>query len=145
MEKFDLSAIRGKWLSQCGSCDAGLPMNCTCPDDDPRSVILTLVNHLEDLYSNFDLLLCSTMGEAVDRLEQLQEAQDVLREIRTLAERESHHSQFVTDVIALTPPRLVAGSRVAKALALLNDREVEWCCSCPADLHRIEKVLNPDA
>lgn len=111
MEKFDLSAIRGKWLSQCGSCDAGLPMNCTCPNDDPRSVILTLVNHLEDLYSNFDLLTCSTMGEAMDRLE------------------------------ALT----VAEARIVETLELLNDREVEWCCSCPADLHRVEKVLNPDA
>lgn len=31
------------WLALCGSCDAGLPMSCTCPDGDPRQVISDLV------------------------------------------------------------------------------------------------------
>jgi len=31
------------WLAQCGPCDAGLPMSCTCPTGDPRSVIAALV------------------------------------------------------------------------------------------------------
>jgi hypothetical protein len=37
----------GDWLHQCGSCDAGLPMDCTCPPSDPRSVILALVERLD--------------------------------------------------------------------------------------------------
>lgn len=70
MEKLDLEKIRAKWLNPCASCDAGMLMSCTCPTDDPRNIIYTLVNHLEDLYTNHDLLICSTMGEAFDRLEQ---------------------------------------------------------------------------
>lgn len=68
MRKIDLGAVRAKWLNQCAHCDAGLPWGCTCPDDDPRSVILQLVSALEDLYQNYDMLLCSTMGEAMDEL-----------------------------------------------------------------------------
>lgn len=37
----------GDWLDQCGSCDAALPMGCTCPDGDPRAVILELVERLD--------------------------------------------------------------------------------------------------
>lgn len=70
MEKLDLRKIRSEWLSLCGSCDAGLPMSCTCPDGDPRAVILKLVDHLETLYDNYDLLCCSTMGEAMEKLEE---------------------------------------------------------------------------
>lgn len=67
MNKIDIRTVRAQWLNQCGSCDAGLPMTCTCPDDDPRNVIHALVEHLEDLYNNYDMLMCSTMGDAVDR------------------------------------------------------------------------------
>lgn len=45
----DLDRIYEQWLNMCGSCDAGLPMSCTCPDDDPRSVILALVREVERL------------------------------------------------------------------------------------------------
>jgi hypothetical protein len=39
----------GDWLNQCGSCDVGLPMDCTCPPGDPRAVILALVERLDDV------------------------------------------------------------------------------------------------
>lgn len=67
MNKINLDSVRAKWLNQCGPCDAGLFMGCTCPEEDHRPVILALVNHLEDLYNNYDMLLCSDMGDAVDR------------------------------------------------------------------------------
>ncbi len=35
------------WMQQCGSCDAGLPMGCTCPQGDPRVVISRLVAVIE--------------------------------------------------------------------------------------------------
>lgn len=35
------------WLDLCGSCDAGLLQPCTCPDGDPRAVILRLVERLD--------------------------------------------------------------------------------------------------
>lgn len=38
-----------RFLSQCGSCDAGLPMSCTCPQDDFRPVMLELVREVERL------------------------------------------------------------------------------------------------
>jgi hypothetical protein len=37
------------FLNQCGSCDAGLPMNCTCPEGDYRPVMLDLVREVERL------------------------------------------------------------------------------------------------
>lgn len=70
MEKLDLMKIRAKWLSTCPSHDAGMSMSCTYPDDDPRHIIDTLVDHLETLYDNYDLLCCSTMGEAMEKLEE---------------------------------------------------------------------------
>jgi hypothetical protein len=42
----DLDAIEAKWLHVCGSCDAGLNYDCTCPSDDPRSIIQILVDEL---------------------------------------------------------------------------------------------------
>jgi hypothetical protein len=45
----DTDAIREKWLQLCGSCDAGLPMNCTHPDEDYRPVMATLVDEIERL------------------------------------------------------------------------------------------------
>lgn len=42
MTHLDLDAAR-QWARQCGSCDAGLPMSCTCPTGDPRTVIAALL------------------------------------------------------------------------------------------------------
>ena len=52
----DVKAIRAKWLRQCAPCDAGLPGPCTHPGDDPRSVILDLVRHIEFLESKVKLM-----------------------------------------------------------------------------------------
>lgn len=41
----DLNAAK-QWLNSCGSCDAGLPMKCTCPEGDPRGIILDLFNEV---------------------------------------------------------------------------------------------------
>ena len=37
------------FLQQCGSCDAGLLMSCTCPQQDFRPVMLDLVREVERL------------------------------------------------------------------------------------------------
>lgn len=34
------------FLTQCGSCDAGLPMSCTCPTGDYRPVMSDLVDEV---------------------------------------------------------------------------------------------------
>lgn len=34
------------WMHMCGSCDAGLPMECSCPKTDPRKVIHALFESL---------------------------------------------------------------------------------------------------
>jgi hypothetical protein len=39
--------IRKRWLQVCGSCDAGLPMSCSCSEPDPRGVISALCDLLE--------------------------------------------------------------------------------------------------
>jgi hypothetical protein len=46
-DELDIEAISQKWLQQCGSCDGGLPMNCTHPDEDYRPVMLALVREIE--------------------------------------------------------------------------------------------------
>lgn len=106
MERLDLDAITKKWLSQCGSCDAGLPMSCTCPDNDPRTVILQMVNHLDRIYDNHTLLLASTMGEAVDELEDLLECQRVLRRIKERTQLLSDWNS--REVYLMIPPKLIA-------------------------------------
>ena len=35
-----LAAEVEPWLQQCGSCDAALPMSCTCPKGDYRNILL---------------------------------------------------------------------------------------------------------
>lgn len=79
MNRLDLDAITKKWLNQCAACDGGILGGCTCPDDDPRTVILQMVNHLDRIYDNHTLLLASTMGEAVDELENLSAARDKVK------------------------------------------------------------------
>jgi hypothetical protein len=48
-EADDLDAIEDKWLQQCGSCDAGLPLSCSHPSEDYRPVMLTLVTEIRRL------------------------------------------------------------------------------------------------
>jgi hypothetical protein len=43
----EFAAIEAKWLRMCGSCDAGLPMGCTHPDEDYRPVMASLVGAVE--------------------------------------------------------------------------------------------------
>lgn len=38
-EREQLAAEVELWLRECGSCDAALPMGCTCPDGDYRVVL----------------------------------------------------------------------------------------------------------
>src|SRR5262245_60291478 len=45
----DLDEIEARWLRQCGHCDAGLAMSCTCPEGDPRNVIASLVDEIKRL------------------------------------------------------------------------------------------------
>jgi hypothetical protein len=52
MSGFDLDAIKAKWLSLCGYCDAGMPTGCTCTGDDPRTTIAALVAEVERLKAN---------------------------------------------------------------------------------------------
>lgn len=43
----DLDAIRNTWLTNCGHCDFGMVINCTCPSGDPRNIIAQLAGELE--------------------------------------------------------------------------------------------------
>lgn len=45
----DIDAIRREWLRQCGPCDAGLLIGCTCPPGDVRSVLSALCDEIEQL------------------------------------------------------------------------------------------------
>lgn len=49
MSELDLDAIAEKWLKPCGSCDAGLPMTCTCPPDDFRPDMQRLIGRAATL------------------------------------------------------------------------------------------------
>lgn len=51
--EIDLEAIKAKWLTRCGYCEAGLPQPCVCPEECTtlacRAVILDLVIEIERL------------------------------------------------------------------------------------------------
>lgn len=57
-DALDLEAINEKWLRQCPSCDAGLLNGCTCPQDDYRPVILSLVREVERLRAESEPAAC---------------------------------------------------------------------------------------
>jgi hypothetical protein len=50
MPDSELIAKAEAYLIQCGSCDAGLPMNCVCPTSNPRGVIAALLDALKEEY-----------------------------------------------------------------------------------------------
>ncbi|WP_433731130.1 hypothetical protein ACQP2Y_21895 [Actinoplanes sp. CA-051413] len=43
----DLDAISAEFLTQCGSCDAGVSVICTCAGRDYRPTMITLVREVE--------------------------------------------------------------------------------------------------
>lgn len=49
MPEIDVEAIAREWLNQCGSCDFGLPYPCTCPSEDYRGTMLSLVEEVKRL------------------------------------------------------------------------------------------------
>lgn len=49
------------FLRQCGSCDAGLPQNCTCPPQDYRPTMLDLVRELEEARTRIGEMLSPPM------------------------------------------------------------------------------------
>lgn len=53
MSADDIIKRAERFLNQCGSCDAGLPMGCTCPRDDYRPVMLELVREVERLRASY--------------------------------------------------------------------------------------------
>jgi hypothetical protein len=50
MTEEQLQAVADKWLTVCGSCDYGLPYDCSCPrrgeTTDPRFVIARLLQEI---------------------------------------------------------------------------------------------------
>lgn len=44
-----LVRIEDAWSKICGPCDGGLPMGCSCPSDDPRTIIGWLIGHIKVL------------------------------------------------------------------------------------------------
>ena len=49
MTELDALARARPFLNQCGSCDIGLPVTCTCPPGNYKSVMLDLVREIERL------------------------------------------------------------------------------------------------
>jgi hypothetical protein len=48
----DILAASEPFMRMCGSCDAGLPMNCSCPPGDPRPIVSRLAAEVERLRAN---------------------------------------------------------------------------------------------
>ncbi|MEU7170209.1 hypothetical protein ABZ949_01805 [Micromonospora tulbaghiae] len=49
LARLDVLVEAQPFIQQCGSCDAGLPMSCTCPIGDYRPVMARLVAEVERL------------------------------------------------------------------------------------------------
>lgn len=72
----DTAAIRAEWLRQCGSCDADLPMACSCAKGDHRPVIDRLCDAL-DRQQEETARLRVDRGEALDaHMEAIQQRDD---------------------------------------------------------------------
>lgn len=79
-DPLDLASVR-PWLAQCGHCDAGLPMDCTCPQGDPRTVIAQLVVEVKRLRA-------AARRAQREHIETLRRADDAARrELRTFAQK----------------------------------------------------------
>jgi hypothetical protein len=70
MTALDLEAISAEFLNQCGSCDAGVSVICTCAGLDHRSTMLALVREVERLRAR--------RGYASVRLEKSRQAAEEL-------------------------------------------------------------------
>jgi hypothetical protein len=71
-----LDATAESWLQVCGSCDAGLPMNCTCPRGDYRRVFAPLAAALKAV-----LELCEGSNDMRPPFHKLVSADEVVRVI----------------------------------------------------------------
>lgn len=49
MTTTDVLEAAKPWMQQCGRCDADMPMACTCPPSDPRSLISRMVAEITQL------------------------------------------------------------------------------------------------
>lgn len=65
----DIEAIRARWCRQCGACDAGITVTCSCPPGDHRPVIEALCDEAQRLQERIDKALalhhetgCATVG-----------------------------------------------------------------------------------
>ncbi|MDB5716350.1 MAG: hypothetical protein JWO15_3747, partial [Sphingomonadales bacterium] len=68
------------WLQPCGSCDAALTLDCTCPSGDPRSVIAALAERADRVEEAYDELVEDASRElqaAVETGEQLMVERDL--------------------------------------------------------------------
>lgn len=52
----DLLARADKFLTPCGSCDLGMPMDCTCPAADYRPIMAELYNEVAALRALIDTM-----------------------------------------------------------------------------------------
>jgi hypothetical protein len=54
------------WLQECGSCDAGLPMGCTCPPGDYRVVLLKVWRAYEGVERAIRRQVAEEMAQALE-------------------------------------------------------------------------------
>lgn len=61
----DLDAVEAEFLRQCGGCDAGLMVGCTCSQRDFRPTMLALVAEVRRLTSHADGLSANLGGDLI--------------------------------------------------------------------------------
>ena len=66
-EPLYLDAVGREWLTQCGPHDVGLPMACTCPTGDFRSIIYRLVEEIQHLRATSERFTDPSVVEAFAR------------------------------------------------------------------------------
>lgn len=134
----DVEAIRAEWLNQCGPCDGGLPMGCSCPDADPRPVIGDLVAALDESRAEVAMVRrgARTLGHIVET--QGRDALDasgmhhvigedgdgdwavvweVLAELRPRAEKAEAELDRLTAALAAEQARVAAVAKVEQRMA----------------------------
>jgi len=88
----DLDGVVAEFLRQCGGCDAGLMVGCTCSQRDFRPTMLALVAEVRRLTSHADGLSANLGGDLIAWAARAEAAEAEVVTLRArLAEAEALH------------------------------------------------------
>lgn len=156
-----------KWLEMCGSCDAGLPMSCTCPPGDIRTVLQEALAEVEQLRKHSITLnsiswrIAAALGDVPDGADSIEgdpseQADRLIAEVERLREESDRYrvdmgeadaeaQEFRTAierVRGLETSRIGADARVAELVADSSGESVAFYAGVAFALAKVSRALD---